>query len=262
VLDQLDGACSLAAPRLEFASPGPSVTGSFQSRYRRRRVGYTLAYPPHRVPGDRLSLIIVLHGYGGDHQHALYGMTPAQAVALQIGSAVRSPAAIVTVDGGNGYWNPHPLDDSMTMVVKELIPLCQRLGLGRSPQHIGMLGISMGAYGALTIAERHPGLVAAVAAISPAIWTSYGQANAANASAFVSPAAFATGDVIAHASALTGVRVRVASGIDDPFLPGVQQFVKALPIGNTITISAGCHTEPFFYEQEPPALEFLFRHLG
>jgi S-formylglutathione hydrolase FrmB len=35
------------------------------------------------------------------------------------------------------------------------------------------MGISMGGYGALAIAERYPRQVSAVAAISPAIWTSY-----------------------------------------------------------------------------------------
>ena len=42
-----------------------------------------------------------------------------------------APMAMVTVDGGNGYWNPHPGDNPMAMVIDEFIPLCQRLGLGR-----------------------------------------------------------------------------------------------------------------------------------
>jgi hypothetical protein len=39
--------------------------------------------------------------------------------------------AMVAPDGGLGYWNPHPGDDPMGMVIDELIPMCQRLGLGR-----------------------------------------------------------------------------------------------------------------------------------
>lgn len=38
---------------------------------------------------------------------------------------------------------------------------------------IGLMGISMGGYGALAIAERSPAKFRAVAAISPAVWTSY-----------------------------------------------------------------------------------------
>jgi S-formylglutathione hydrolase FrmB len=115
-------------------------------------------------------------------------MSPAQAVALKINGRLLGPMAMVTVDGGNGYWNPHPGDNPMAMVISELIPRCQRQGLGRSPQLTGIMGISMGGYGALLLAEKHPHLFAAVAAISPAVWTSYQQAKDANAGAYASAA--------------------------------------------------------------------------
>jgi acetyl esterase/lipase len=188
-------------------------------------------------------------------------MTPAQAVALKINGTPIGPIALVTVDGGDGYWNPHPGDDPMAMVVDELIPLCQRKGLGASPKKIGLMGISMGGYGALAIAERNAGLASAVAAISPAVWTTYEQANAVDAGAFASAAAFEKGDVIRHASALKGLRVRLASGDDDPFHPGVEKLVGVLPRGSVEVFSHGCHTNSFFLEQEPPSLAFLSAHL-
>src|SRR5260370_31310068 len=123
----------------------------------------------------------MLHGYGGTHARALAGMAPTQAVALTVDGRPVAAMAMVTVDGGGGYWNPHPGDDPMAMVTDELIPLCQRAGLGRAPQRIGTMGISMGGYGALLLAEKYPHLIAAVAAISPAIWTSYAQAPPPNA---------------------------------------------------------------------------------
>ena len=236
--------------------------GSFYSEARRRSVGYTIGYPPSYRRGDSIPLIVMLHGYGQNHETALVGMTPAQAMALRVDGNELGPTALVTVDGGDGYWNPHPGDDPMGMVVKELIPLCQRRGLGNSPQKIGLMGISMGGYGALAIAERNPGLAAAVAAIGPAIWSSYAQAHAANAGAFASEADFRKGDVILHVGALDGVALRIASGIDDPFHPGVVQLANVLPAGSTVSISAGCHTDPFFLEQEPPSLSFLADHLA
>ena len=133
--------------------------------------------------------------------------------------------------------------------------------LGVAPHEIGLMGISMGAYGAFAIAERYQGLASAVAAISPAVWTSYAQAHAANAGAFASASAFGLGDVIANVSSLQGIPVRVASGVDDPFYPGVEKLVGVLPSGSTVVFSAGCHTDSFFLEQEPPSLEFLSRHL-
>jgi pimeloyl-ACP methyl ester carboxylesterase len=116
-------------------------------------------------------------------------MSPAQAVALRPGGRPLTPMAMVTVDGGGGYWNLHPGDDPMAMVIGELIPRCQRLGLGRPPRRIAVMGTSMGGFGALMLAERYPRLFAAVAAVSPAVWTSYPQARQANAGAFASAAA-------------------------------------------------------------------------
>ena len=68
-----------------------------------------------------------------------------------------------------------------------------------------------------------------MAAISPAIWTSYAEARAANAGAYASAADFAADDAVTHAAALARVPVRVASGYVDPFHPGVQAFARALP---------------------------------
>ena len=152
-------------------------------------MGYTIGYPIGYRSGDTLPLIVMLHGFGQDHSTALVGMTPAQAVALEVNGRAL-PMALVTVDGGDGYWNPHPGDNPMAMVVEELIPLCQRKGLGASPNKIGLMGISMGGYGALAIAERNPGLASAVAAISPAVWTTYEQAHTIDAGAFASASAF------------------------------------------------------------------------
>ncbi len=262
MLDTLDGACSVPAPDPEFAPPGPSSSGTFYSAARRRTVGYTIAYPPRHRAGSELPLVVMLHGYGGNHADALVGMSPAQAVALQVGGRPLAPMALVTVDGGNGYWNPHPGDDPMAMVIGELIPLCRRLGLGRPPRRIGTMGISMGGYGALLLAEKYPHLIAAVAAISPAIWTSYAQAQGANAGAYASAAAFAANDAVTHAAALAHLPVRVASGYDDPFYPGVRALARALPAGAVVDLAKGCHTGAFFAEQQPPSLAFLAGHLS
>jgi enterochelin esterase-like enzyme len=266
-LDQLDGACSVPAADLAgYAKPGPQYSGTFYSAARRTTVGYTIGYPPGHGPGDRLPLIVALHGFGGNHLNALAGLSPAGAVALRAGGAALPPLALVTVDGGGSYWNPHPADNPQAMLVDELIPRCQRQGLGAGQRKIGVLGISMGGYGALLLAERYPGLVAAVAAISPAVWTSFAQAQSANAGAFASAADFAADNVITHAAALARVPVRVASGNDDPFHPGVQTLVRALPaapggVPPELVFGPGCHTGPFFTAQEPPSLAFLARHL-
>ena len=222
-----------------------------------------------------MPLIVALHAFGGNHDKVLTGMSLAKAVALRgapggrpPGSALRpglrplAPMAIIAADGGNGYWNPHPGDDPLGMIIDELIPRCQKKGLGRGSRKIGTLGISMGGYGALLVAEKYPELIGAAAAIGPAVWTSYAQAQAVNAGAYASAAAFAAADAVTHVGALADVPVRVASGTDDPFHPGVEALVKVLPAHAVVDISAGCHTGQFFLAQEPPSLAFLGQHLG
>ncbi len=260
-LDRLDGACSVASPALAFASPGPSISGRFFSRARQREVGYTIAYPPGHGLGTRLPLVLVLHPYGGTHLDPLAGISMPQALALKAGGQPLPPMALAAADGGGGYWNPHPHDDPLGMVTGELIPLCQRMGLGRPPHGLAALGVSMGGYGALLLAEKYPRMITAVAAISPAVWTSYEQAQGVNPGAYASAADFAADDVITHAAALAGIGVRVASGADDPFHPGVLALARALPAGAAVDISRGCHDGQFFTAQEPPSLAFLARHL-
>lgn len=261
-LDQLDGACSVSHAPFDFATLGPAISGTFYSRFRRRDVGYTLAFPPGHAPGIGLPLVVTLHAFGANHTNALAGMSPQQAVAMRINGSRLPPMAMVTVDGGGGYWNPHPGDDPMSMVMNELIPLCQDHGPGRPPYGIGTMGISMGGYGALLLGEKFPDTIKAVAAISPAVWTSYDQARSANGGAYATAADFAACDVVTHASSLAETPVRVASGVDDPFHPGVQALASALGGSAIVDISGGCHTDPFFVSQEPPSLAFLGAHLS
>jgi len=264
-LERLTGGCDVATPTLAEAAVGPSTSGTFDSAARQRSVGYSIAYPPGHGPGSQLPLVLALHGYGGNHTNALSDLSLGQALALSVGGTPLPPMALVAADGGGGYWHAHPApgaDDPMGMLVDELIPMCQKLGLGQPPQRIGAIGISMGGYGALLLAEQHPGLLSAVAAISPAVWTTYGEARGANAGAFASAADFAAHDIIARASSLGATAVRIASGKDDPFHPGVEVLARALPAGATVVSTKGCHTNGFELSQEPDSLAFLAAHLA
>jgi pimeloyl-ACP methyl ester carboxylesterase len=160
-------------------------------------------------------------------------------------------------------WYPRPWRDRYGAEFTELL-LADISERPRSPRR--SLDVMRGGIRA-RLAEKRPDLISAVAAISPAIWTSYAQAQAANAGAYASAADFAADDAVTHAAALARVPVRIAVGFGDPFLPGVQALARALP-GETggqapvVSFSDGCHDGSFFTAQEPPSLAFLARRLS
>lgn len=258
-LDEIDGACSVTIPKETFAATGPTVRGQFYSRARGRQVGYSIAYPPAYKAGSNLPLCIYLYPDGGDQDSPLGRLTPAEALA---GDGL-APMALVTCDGGRDlYWNPHPGDDPMSMLIDEVIPMCQSRGLGTKANSVGAIGVSMGGYGVLLLAERYPSKFAAVAAISPAIWTSYVEAAHVNPAAYASAAAFARADVITHAKALRSTPVRIASGSDDPFHAGVVELIRKLDGRATVDLSSGCHDTSYFASQQQQSLQFVGRHLA
>lgn len=225
-------------------------------------VGYTIGYPPG-CRRRNLPLVVYLHGYGENHTAGFAGMPLDEALAMHVNGKPLRPMAMVAVDGGNGYWHKHPGDNPMRMVVHELIPMCLRLGLGRGYKRIAVAGLSMGGYGALLLAEKHPKLVAAVAVVSPAVWVTYADVLRANQTAFISAADFARNDVITHAGRLRGIPVYMASGLQDPFHPYIETLAPALAaVGARIDISPGGHAGAFFVEKAPAALAFLASHLN
>jgi pimeloyl-ACP methyl ester carboxylesterase len=258
LLANIDGACDVPEPQVSYGEPGPLLNGSFYSRARGTTVGYEIAYPPGHGPGSRgLPLIVALHGYDANHATAIANVAHLLALETRDGGPLR-PMAIVTADGGNLSWHRHGNDDPMAMLVDELIPMCQRRGLDGP---LAATGVSMGGYGALLLAERHPALVRVVSAISPAIWTTYAQARAANPDAFTSSADFAANDVITHAGHLREIPVRIAGGSSDPFHQGQLLLLQTRDASTASYFGPGCHDQTFFASQEPRSLEFIAAHL-
>lgn len=233
--------------------------GRFFSKYRNTVVNYRLAYPPGHDKGDSLPLVVYLHAYLGNYESSFGGLRLDAALAQRPGGAALAPMAMICPDGGNLYWHAHPGDDPMSMLLYEIIPMCQHLGLGRGTDgnSIVATGISMGGFGALDLTELHPTLVSAVAVISPAVWTTYADALLATQTAFTSQADFDANDVTAHAGALAGKPVRIASGTEDPFHPYVEVLAEALPKGAVVVFPPGAHDDTFFDSEGAATLAFL-----
>lgn len=230
-------------------APGQVSTGAFVSRLRGGvSTGWALIRPPQNssAPGRPLPLVIALHGGGGDHSRPLdpdYGLPQFLAAAVRVGV----PAfAIATVDGGPTSWRDNgDGKDSGAMVFDEFLPLLADQGL--STRRVGLLGWSMGGYGALRLGgAMGPDRVSSVCAVSPAL-NEDGESD--------DPELSVTG----YPERLSGIDVRIDCGTGDPFYRPVQHYVASFAERQapTVTFEPGGHTTGYRRRMLPAELAFL-----
>jgi S-formylglutathione hydrolase FrmB len=250
-LDLVDPEPSAPPPT---AAAGPMSSGVLAADAGGRDIAWRVSYPPGSREGDALPVAVVLHGRGGDASSAFDDLSLDGYLAdvVQRGS---SPFALASVDGGDhSYWHARADgDDAQAMLIDGFLPRLADRGLVTS--RIGVLGWSMGGYGALLLAETlGPSRIAAVAADSPALWQRFADSAAG---AFDGETDFADHDVFADRDRLAGIPVRIACGDRDPFYPAVQEFVRGVPDLAGTDFRPGGHTETFWRRTAPAQLRFL-----
>lgn len=260
-LAQLTGQCDVDAT--PPASGTPVEEGSFASSARKTTVGWSLAIPPNTATHD-LPVVLVLHGRGGDHTTAFKDLK-LQDFLTAYASGDGKPFALASADGGNNtYWHPRrDGDDPITMLTEEFLPLLKTRGF--KTDRIGVLGWSMGGYGALLLArESHRKSlkdtdVAAAAAGSPALFTSY---KSSAAGAFDDATDFARYGDLSDNPDVGSTPLHVACGRDDSFTEATKRYrssVSPTPAGD---IDKGCHTEGYWRSLATRQLAFLGDHLA
>ena len=234
----------VAAPWLVACSSGadrPAAVdmqeGTFSSRFwPGQQVRWQLARPTHA--GSVTSpqpLVVALHGQGGDADWPFDGLHLERYV-------VPTGLAVATVDGGDFYWHARRSGvDTGRMVVDELLPLLA--GKGLATDRIGLIGWSMGGYGALLMASKlGPRRVAGVVAVSAALWESYDDSWSV---AFDDHEDFARNDVFEARRKLARIPVRLDCGRDDLFIAANRAFARGLPSA-AATFDDGAHTEEYW----------------
>jgi enterochelin esterase-like enzyme len=235
---------------------GPVTATTFASAARHRNVTLVVAYPPGYAPrsgGDGvppLPLCLVLHGLGSSARDLVSGLAAPAYLAAATAAGV-APFVLAAVDGGSTYWHRRANgDDPEKMLLDEVLPRLAAQGM--RVDRIGVLGWSMGGYGGLLLAQRHPDRVAAVAASSPAVWHSYGDAAPG---AFDSAADFAANRVLGVGPG-RGVTYRIDCGNADPFSPVSHELATDL-LAAQRDFTVGCHDFGFWRRQLPAQLTFL-----
>jgi len=241
-------------PRTALDGPTPPAVQStpFQSGARGRTVN-VVVIRPEGTPVRDLPVCLALHGRGADAtMFANLGVPAALTAAVTAGT----PAyAVVSVDGGDRYWTAaDPADDPRAMLSDELPGWLAELGLRPEPRVL--MGISMGAFGALGHARTHHS--AATAAISPALFTSWNEARLR--SVFASKAQWEEAEPLRHTQDLNSTALGVWCGTDDPFAPAARQLVeKARP--ERAELTDGAHDEAYWTAVLPDVLRWLGTHI-
>jgi dienelactone hydrolase len=263
-LDQALGRCDVAAPWPHDAPHVSRADATFVSAARRRTAPYTVVRPAG--VGGTLPLVLVLHGRGASAAEYVDGLHLDAFLAAHVAAGGR-PFALACAQGGNGYWHPRADgDDPLRMLTGDLLPLLRRAH-GVTTDPMGVLGWSMGGYGALLWARlaasgRLPAgarLTAAVAE-SPALFRSYATASRG---AFDSAADFAEwGDLIRSPGVDPQVALRVDCGERDPFEATARAYraaVRPEPAGG---FTPGCHDGPYWRSRAAAQVTFLGDRLG
>ncbi|RJS47044.1 alpha/beta hydrolase-fold protein [Nocardioides cavernaquae] len=205
-----------------------------------------------RPPGatGTLPVVVALHGAHSSAEDWLRTMGLDRFLA-----ASGASFALAGIDGGTkGYW--HPRDDGhdpRALVLDHFLPLLASHGLeAESP---GLLGWSMGGYGALLFASELDRKVPVVAT-SPALWNSY---DATVAGAYDSRADFERWRILGDGTRLDALRkleIRVDCGRGDPFLGGVKDLRDELPDAE-VHLAAGAHDAAYWTRVLPAQLAWL-----
>lgn len=231
------------------AEPGPQVTGSFMSLARGGvDCAWAISYPPGSYPGDALPVVVALHGHGTDHgQLHRLGLDRFQADA-------GLPFAIASVDGGNGYWHARASgDDAGSMVIHEFLPVVAESGL--TVDRIGLIGWSMGGYGALLLGTQlGPDRVAGIVAASPAMWA---DGSRSPEGAFDDAEDYAAHDLAGRQDELAGIPVRIDCGTGDGFYPVVRDYVAGFAESPAGGFEPGGHDADYWRRVAPDELGFL-----
>jgi len=249
--DDVTGACGPAGPA-PARRPGTRVLlGELRSRHVAGPVGYAVGLPPGHTGA---AAVVCLPGRGSDARWVVDTLHVVDFVA-----ATGLGYAVAAVDGGESYWHQRASgEDRLRMLFADFLPLLERR-FGLRPRAV--MGWSMGGYGALLAAERHPGRFRAVAVSSAAIWPNYAQQHAAVPDAFDGAADFARNDVFAGSGRLAHTAVSISCGTADPFLGNDRAFAGRLAQAPAGEFVAGCHDEDFWRRMLPAQVRFVGRSL-
>jgi enterochelin esterase-like enzyme len=151
---------------------GHAVQDSYQSRLLGRKISFSV-YLPHdyATTAHKFPAIYLLHGLDGDHNEWLENGTLENLNALMEQHLLRPMLAIMPSFGARSWWVDGERDKAESALMQELLPYVEsKYQVLPERRARAVAGWSMGGYGALNLALKHPDVFCAAAVISPQIY--------------------------------------------------------------------------------------------
>ncbi len=162
-------ALALLAPSLTLAGDSPRVVRSvLRGPHAPLGVPTEVLLPPGWRPGQPALLMVFLHdGWGSERSFRRHGLAAIASGMMEAGAL--PPVVIASPRHRGTFLVDSPRGAMESFGADDLVPALEREfpGAGGSAGRRSVWGISMGGYGALKIALRHPGMFGRVGALAP-----------------------------------------------------------------------------------------------
>jgi enterochelin esterase-like enzyme len=154
------------------AGAGDWVADKFPSNALGREYPLTVYLPDgYKDAPGRFPAVYLLHGAGGKETDWVYKGGARETLDGLIRRALIAPVVVVMPEGGSTWWTDGAVDKAGTALIEELIPFVEsKYKVSSERAQRGIAGLSMGGYGSLNLALRHPDKFCAAGMISPAIY--------------------------------------------------------------------------------------------
>jgi S-formylglutathione hydrolase FrmB len=264
----------LAAPRVEC--------DTVSSRFVHGAVDYCALLPAgyDAQPARRFPVLYFLHGLGDDHRSLVHSGGWSLVQELQARRVIGEFVIITPNAGRTFYINAR---DGRTryedFFLREFLPAMERkYRIGTTRRQRGISGISMGGYGALRTAFKHPQVFGSVSAHSAALMeTMVPGAASAGITGFLGRAFGVPFDAefwrrntpfaFARSADLTGLKIYFDCGDRDEYgfdkgLRDLDKLLTSRKIPHQAVIRRGGHDWRYFAAQLPDSLAFHSRAFG
>ncbi|MCY7349630.1 MAG: esterase family protein [Cytophagaceae bacterium] len=163
--------CLAATAQMGNVQEGKTVKSTLLGK----NVRYSVYLPPNFGTSERkYPVVYLLHGYGDDETGWVQFGEVNRLADKAIADGTIPPMIIVMPDGQKD-WYVNSVDGKVKwedFFIQEFLPAIEKTyPIRAEKRYRGIAGLSMGGYGSLVMATKHPDLFAACAPLSAAVWT-------------------------------------------------------------------------------------------